>query len=290
MRSGFINLYGLPNAGKSTIFNQLSHLKLAGITPKAQTTINRIKAILNKPETYQIILSDLPGFLEIKNSLHNKMLKLIEASFADLDVALFIFDPLQDFNLQLKYISLIPPDINKIIGFSKTDLLSKLDLGEIKNRLKETYNSTTMVNFPLHSDKQIEQFLNELSLLLPVHHNYFPMDESVSDLPLRFFVAEIIREKLLLQYHQEIPYQVFIKITEFTEQDNITKIKATLFTSKKGHEKILVGYKGEQIKNLGIKSREEIEKLLDKKVYLQLEIKTKENWIENESLLTSIVY
>lgn len=287
-RSGFVNIIGKPNAGKSTLMNQLIGERLSIITSKAQTTRHRIFGIVNG-EDFQIVFSDTPGYMEPNYQLQEAMMKFVNASFDDADVLLMLID-LSDRKFPLDLLEKINKSKTQaIIAMNKIDLLDQIKVEEKYEELSKICPKALIIPISALHPFQIDVLFGSILKLLPEGPAYFPKDQ-LTDKPERFFVSEIIREKILLNYQQEVPYSTEVKVTRFKESSDIFRIEALIFVNRKTQKPILIGKEGKAIKRLGIESRKDIEIFLGKKVYLELRVKVMENWRENPDMLEKFGY
>lgn len=288
-KAGFVNIIGKPNAGKSTLMNHLVGERLSIITPKAQTTRHRILGIVNT-EDWQIVFSDTPGFIhEPGYTLHQAMNAAVLESLDDADVLLLLIDAtspdLADTltNLLTKIATPIALAINKV------DVVTTEQIETIKAdwlaRLPKAVPFELIATQGLGLGPLTQFVLTHL----PESPAYFPKDQ-LTDRPERFFVAEIIREKVLELYRQEIPYSVEIEVTAFKESPDITRIEATIYVNRKTQKPIIIGKGGSSIKKLGTAARKTLEKWLQQKVYLELHVKVKEKWRDDENQLRKFGY
>lgn len=287
-RSGFVNIFGPPNAGKSTLMNALLGEQLAITSPKVQTTRHRILGILNDPE-YQIIFSDTPGIIEPKYKLHQKMMQHVKAALEDADVALLIADitkgpeefaPVVE-NLKLK--------VPTLLLLNKVDLIKNQK--EVAEKIEAFRKAFPWEVIPVSALKQkpAETLLPRLLELLPVGPGYYPTDD-ISNRPTRFFVSEMIREQIYNLYQDEIPYHTAVIIQSFEEKAQLDVIKAEIIVSRDTQKMILLGKGGSGIKELGIRSRKKIEEFLQRKVHLELFVKVRPKWRDNEAYLREYGY
>lgn len=288
MKVGFVNIFGRPNAGKSTLLNALIGEKLAIVSPKVQTTRHRIKGILTE-NNYQVIFSDTPGIIEPKYKLHEKMMLSVKNALEDADVALLIVDVNEILeecdaifsSLKLKIPAIVV--INKIDRAGKERLIEATDFFANKPYCKKivTVSATSGINK--------KNFPKPILELLPEGEPFYAEDE-LTDLNTRFFVGEIIREKIFELIADEIPYQTTVLVREFKEKTTLVKITADIIVQRESQKAILLGDKGTMIKKLGTLSRQEIEKFLQQKVFLELFVKVKEKWRDNELYLKEYGY
>lgn len=287
-QSGFVNIFGAPNAGKSTLLNALLGEHLVITSAKVQTTRHRILGILNEDQ-YQIIFSDTPGIIEPKYKLHEKMMRQVKSALEDADVAILVHDitqPIEELEAIADMLKLKVPAIV---------LLNKMDLVKDKKQLRElveTYRSRFSqweVLAVSALKKHIDEVLPLVLKHLPEAPPYYPED-SMSDRPVRFFVSELIREQIYNLYHEEIPYHTAVLIQSFEEKPTLNVIKAEIVVARETQKGILLGKGGSMIKQLGINSRKAIEEFLQSKVHLELFVKVRPKWRDNESYLREYGY
>lgn len=288
-KSGFINIIGKPNVGKSTLMNALVGEKLSIITSKVQTTRHRILGIVNG-DNFQIIFSDTPGIIKPRYELQSLMMKSISSAFDDADIIIFIVsasdaEPI-DPELLKKLIKLKLPIVL---------LINKIDLSNQKNieTFAEMWKSLipNVIIYPISALNgfNVKNVFKRLLTLLPFSPAYFPKDQ-LTDRPERFFVNEKIREKILIYYSKEIPYAVEVITDEFIEEEKIIKINSTIMVERESQKGILIGHKGKALKRVGVKSRIDLERFFRKKIYLKLNVKLNKNWRSNKNELKRFGY
>jgi len=288
MKSGFVNIFGKPNAGKSTLLNALIGEKLAIVSPKVQTTRHRIKGILNNKD-YQIIFSDTPGIIEPKYKLHEKMMAAVKSSLEDADVALLIVDikdNLEEANEIFSSLSLKAP---AIVVLNKTDLVNKETVDKAVAFFSEKKYCKKVVEISALKNKGIQQLLDAIISLLPEGEPFYN-DDNLSDLPVKFFVSELIREKIFYLYQEEIPYHTTVLVQEFKEKSTLTKITADIIVQRETQKGIILGEGGKMIKQLGTLARKDIEEFIGGKVFLELFVKVRPKWRDNEIHLREYGY
>jgi len=287
-KSGFVNIIGKPNAGKSTLMNALLGEKLSIITPKAQTTRHRILGLLNG-ETYQVVFSDTPGVLIPGYKLQEAMMKAVKTTVLDADV----FILLTEFDNDFDHLELIGQILDS--GLPVLLLINKIDLANqeiVASKIKqwqENYPQWLVLPVSTLENFNLDRVLEKIIELLPESPPYFSKDE-LSDRPTRFFVNEIVREKILLNYHKEIPYSVEVEVETFEEGDDFARIRCIIYVSRESQKGIIIGHKGSMLKKVGIQAREDIEKFMGKKSFLELHVKVNKNWRENDSQLKRFGY
>lgn len=288
-KAGFVNIIGNPNVGKSTLMNSLVGEKLSIITSKAQTTRHRILGIVNG-EDFQLVLSDTPGVIKPSYELQSSMMDFVKTAINDADIIIYMIEigesSLKDENLFNKIKSSSIPVIL---------LINKIDLSnqeELENQVDEW--KTKLPNaeiFPISALKkfQVDNLLQRLIELLPECPPYFPKDQ-LTDKPERFFVNEIIREKILLNYSKEIPYSVEILTEEFKEDEKIIRIRSVIMVERDSQKGIIIGHKGSALKKVGIKSRKDLETFFGKQIHIELFVKVNKNWRSNQNQLKRFGY
>ena len=288
-RSSFVNIIGNPNVGKSSLTNSLLGHKLSIITSKAQTTRHRILAILNE-ENYQLVISDTPGIIKPAHKLHETMMDFVSLTTEDADILLYVVEykdhTLKDEKLFSKIKKINIPVIlviNKIDLINQDKLNDELDFWKLKLPNAETWPISVKESF------NIDKLLERLVELSPESPPFFPKDQ-LTDRNERFFVNEIIREKILLNYKKEVPYSVEVLTEEFKEDENIIRIRSIIYVERPTQKGILIGHKGSAIKNLGTVSRIDLEKFFSKKVFLDLHVKVNKNWRSDENKLKQFGY
>ena len=288
-KSGFINILGNPNVGKSTLMNLLVGENLSIITPKVQTTRHRILGILNNAN-YQLIFSDTPGIIEPKYELQSSMMGFVKNSFDDADILIYMIEV----GDRLKNSADIYNRLSKL-KIPLIILLNKIDLTNQRNLENEAdYWSTKFPNAEIFSisalnNFNIESLLQRLIDLTPKSPKYFP-DDQLTDKSERFFVNEKIREKILMYYNKEIPYSVEVLTSEFKDEEKIIKIRSQILVERESQKAIIIGHKGNALRKIGTKSRKDLELFFDKKIFLDLHVKVLKNWRSDPKLLKKFGY
>ncbi len=288
-RSGFVNLIGLPNSGKSTLLNALTGEKMSIISHKPQTTRQRILALINDPG-FQIIFSDTPGFIEEANyPLHQSMNLQVKLAFEDADVILLVVDSTVPCNLPVPFLEMLKnSEIPVILCLNKSDRNTSNHSEEIISYLKDFQLELKSIHkISALNQTGITELLEVIKFMLPEHPAYYP-DDILSNRPVRFFISELIREKIFQLYDAEIPYHSFVVVEGckgVDEKKDMAVIDAFIFVGKQSHIPILIGKNGSKLKELGTKARMEIEQYLDQKVYLNLSVKLRKDWRNNTSFL-----
>jgi GTP-binding protein Era len=288
-KAGFVNIIGKPNAGKSTLMNILVGEKLSIITSKAQTTRHRILGIVSTEE-HQIVFSDTPGILTPHYKMHESMMKFVYTALSDADVLLLIIDVTSKEQLEEELMEKLKKSGSKIVV-----LLNKIDL--IKPEELETTSSAWAALLPeaeIIPISALEKFnvdylTKRIVALLPESPAFYDKDQ-LTDRPEKFFVSEIIREKILINYDKEIPYSCEVYVESFKDEPTILKIRALIFVSRESQKGIIIGHQGSGLKRVGTQARIDIEKFFDKKVFLELFVKVKKDWRNNDYMLKQFGY
>ena len=288
-KSGFVNIVGSPNVGKSTLMNQLVGEKLSIVTSKAQTTRHRILGIVND-ENYQIVFSDTPGVVNAAYKLHEQMMGYVNTSIQDADVLLFITDIYENEMNHKETLERISK-----LQIPVLCLINKADLGDQQKVIERVeYWQAKLPNaivFPISALHKfnVDGVWEKIMELVPESPAYFDK-EAISDRPMRFFVSEIIREKIFLNYKKEIPYSCEVVVTSFKEEDTIIRIASEIYVERVSQRAILIGHKGESIKKVGIQARAELEKFFGKHVFLEQFVKVEPDWRGKADKLRSFGY
>lgn len=288
MKAGFVNIFGKPNAGKSTLLNALMNEKLAIVSPKVQTTRHRIKAILTDKE-YQIIFSDTPGIIEPRYKLHEKMMQAVKSSLEDADVALLITDAGEDQTESIAIFSALKLKAPAIVVLNKTDRVDQERLQQAADLYRKQPFCKLVVQISALKKSGLDFLLKEIVKVLPEGMPFYEGDD-LSDLPTKFFVSEIIREKIFQLYNEEIPYHTTVLIQEFKEKTTLIKIMADIIVHRDTQKGIVLGEGGKMIKELGTLARKDIETFLGSKVFLELFVKVRPKWRDNDLQLKEYGY
>jgi GTP-binding protein Era len=289
MKAGFVNIFGKPNAGKSTLLNTLMGEKMAIVSHKVQTTRHRIKAILTD-DNYQIIFSDTPGIIDPRYKLHEKMMQAVKGSLEDADVALLIADagePREESHEIFKSLKLKAP---VIVVLNKIDhIKNEEELAATKAFFEEQTYCREVVLISALKSIGTKELLERVLHYLPEGHPFYEGDD-LSDLPTKFFVSELIREKIFQLYHEELPYHTTVLIQEFKEKTTLIKIQADIIVQRDTQKGIILGDGGKMIKQLGTLARKDIEEFLDSKVFLELYVKVRPKWRDSDLYLKEYGY
>ncbi|MCI5627360.1 MAG: GTPase Era [Porphyromonadaceae bacterium] len=289
-RAGFVNIVGNPNVGKSTLMNDLVGERISIITSKAQTTRHRIMGIVNTPE-YQIVYSDTPGVLKPKYKLQESMLEFSEGALTDADILLYVTDVVEDPEKNKDFLDRVAKEkVPVLLVINKIDLLKgNDDLEKIVDRWHRRLPNAEIFPTSATEHFNIDNLKARIVELLPPSPPFFGKD-ALTDKPARFFVTEIIREKLLLNYDKEIPYSTEVLVEKFEEKERAIHIMAVIYVERDSQKGILIGKGGEKIKRVGIEAREDLERFFDKKIYLELFVKVEKDWRNRENKLRAFGY
>jgi GTPase len=288
-RSGFVNILGNPNVGKSTIMNALVGEKLSIISPKAQTTRQRIMGIVNGDD-FQIVYSDTPGILKPRYKLQETMMHSVNSALSDADLILYITDVTEHSAYEGEYIDRITESgIPVIIAVNKIDLTDQEGLEKIVESWHNAFPTSPVIPLSALNNFNLPTLLNAILEKLPEGPPYFPKDQ-LTDKYERFFASEIIREKILFHYKKEIPYSVEIEIESFTEEKNITKIRALIHVARDSQKGIIIGHNGNMLKRVGTEARKDMEDFFRKKIFLELYVKVTKDWRDKPSALKRFGY
>ena len=288
-KSGFVNIIGNPNVGKSTLMNAMVGERLSIITPKAQTTRHRIFGILNEPE-YQIVFSDTPGVIQPAYKMQEHMMKFVSDAFEDADVFLYLVEPgdraLKDEGFFQK---LATTSVPVLLIVNKIDTTTQEALEEEVGYWQTSLPNAEIIPISALEGANTDYLLSRLKELVPVNPPYFDKD-ALTDKTERFFVSEIIREQILLNYKKEIPYSVEVDVEEFKEEEDIIRMRCIIYVARDSQKGILIGHKGSRLKAVGIGARKQLEAFFAKKVHVETFVKVKKNWRDNDLQLKRFGY
>ncbi|NLT04181.1 MAG: GTPase Era [Bacteroidales bacterium] len=288
-KAGFVNIVGNPNVGKSTLMNNLVGERISIITSKAQTTRHRIMGIVNGDD-FQIVYSDTPGVLTPNYKLQESMLSFSQSALVDADILLYVTDTVETVDKHQQYIQKVQAlDIPILVVINKIDLTNQEALEKQVEAMHAIFPKAEI--FPISALRKfnIQNLLNRIQELLPESPPYFDKD-ALTDKPARFFVTEIIREKILLYYQKEIPYATEVVVEAFQETDNLVSINALIIVERETQKGIIIGHGGKALKKTGTEARHDIEAFLQKKVFLQLFVKVDKDWRNKENQLKTFGY
>ena len=288
-KSGFINIIGNPNVGKSTLMNCFMGEKFSIITSKAQTTRHRILGIVNG-EDFQLVFSDTPGILKPSYELQDSMMDFVKNALEDADIIIYMLE-IGETSIKNNQVhkKILNAEVPTFILLNKIDLSDQKSLEDQVILWKELYPKAHIYPISALNNFNIDIVLKHLIELIPQSPPYFPKDQ-LTDKPERFFVNEILREKILLYYNKEIPYSVEVVTEDFKEDDNIIKIKSVIFVERDSQKGIIIGHKGSALKKIGTKARQGLEIFFGKKIYIELQVKVSKNWRSNSKVLKKFGY
>jgi GTP-binding protein Era len=288
MKAGFVSIFGKPNAGKSTLLNALMGEKLAIVSPKVQTTRHRIKGILTADD-YQIIFSDTPGIIEPRYKLHEKMMQAVRNSLEDADLALLLLDIRDDWEENDALFESLQLRVPAVLVLNKIDGMAAERIGAAKQYFAGKSYVREVQAISALKKTNLPELLATVLRLLPEGQPFFEGDD-LSDLPTKFFVGELIREKIFLLYGDEIPYQTAVLVQEFSEKSTLTKIRADIIVQRESQKGIILGEGGKMIRELGSAARKDIEEFINRKVFLELFVKVRPKWRDTETFLKEYGY
>jgi GTP-binding protein Era len=289
MKSGFVNIIGNPNVGKSTLMNALVGERLSVITSKAQTTRHRIFGIVNGPD-YQIVYSDTPGLIKPAYMLQESMVKAARSALVDADILLYMTDVNETGDKNAEIISLVQKTKTPLILIiNKIDLSNQQDLEALVNKWQEILPKAEIFPCSALEKFNLDNLFNRILELLPESPPYFDPDQ-LTDRPERFFVTEIVRGAILQTYQKEVPYSVEPVVEEFKETDDIIRIRTTIYVERDSQKGILIGHKGASLKQVGILARQDLETFFGKKIFIELFVKVAKDWRSRPEMLKSFGY
>ena len=288
-KSGFVNIIGNPNKGKSTLMNALVGERLSIITSKAQTTRHRIMGIVNGDD-FQIVYSDTPGILRPNYKLQESMMRFVMGALADADILLYVTDVTEHPDVSNKVLSRVAAGgVKTLLVINKIDLTTPDQLESLVEEWQKALPEAEIIPVSALNNFNIGGLFDRILAALPEGEPYYPKD-ALTDKTLRFFASEIVREKILLNYQKEIPYCVEVAVDEYHEEPTIDRISATIYVARESQKAILIGHKGSKLKKVGTEAREELERFLGKKVFLKLFVKVNENWRNDDRQLRRFGY
>ncbi len=288
-KSGYVNIIGNPNVGKSSLMNVLVGEKLSIITSKAQTTRHRILGIVNEAD-FQIIFSDTPGIIhKPAYKMHELMNSFIRTALIDADLILWIIDVTEKSDYQDTLEKIQNTDIPVMVLLNKVDLTTQEEVEIHLTEWKKRMPSAEIIPISVLHNFNVDGLMDKIIEKLPESPPYFPKDE-LTDKSMRFFVSEIIREKILLNYKQEIPYSTEVAIDSYEESEKLVKINAYIFVARESQKAIIIGKQGSAIKRLGTQARIDMESFIGKKVFLELHVKVVKDWRDNDTILKRFGY
>lgn len=288
-KSGYVNIIGSPNVGKSTLMNQLVGEKISIVTSKAQTTRHRILGIVNE-EDYQVVFSDTPGVVNSSYKLHDAMMSFVNTSLIDADIILFITDPFEKETNHTETLEKIKlSKVPVVCMINKIDLVDQKDVTvQIDYWQKQLPEAIVFPISALHIFN-IEKIWDTILDLLPINPPYYGKDD-LTDRPLKFFIAELIREKIFEYYKKEVPYSCEVEVESYKDEEEIVKIRAIIHVERDSQRMIIIGRGGHMLKRIGTSARKDMERFLGKKVYLETYVKVDKDWRSNDSKLKKFGY
>jgi GTP-binding protein Era len=287
-KSGFVGIFGKPNAGKSTLMNALIHEKLAIVSPKAQTTRNKIVGILTE-KNYQIVFTDTPGILQSAYKLHERMMNEVAFAKQGTDVLLFMLDATEDATENVALFHQLKSAQASILVINKIDKASKKQIDTIREAFSSIKQIQQIIEVSALQNKYLDRLIEHIVALLPEMPAYYAED-TLTDKPMRFFVSELIREKLFFELDEELPYHSAVYIRQYEEKNTLTKIVADIVVSRESQKAIIIGKAGSMIKKIGQLARTDIEKFIERKVFLELHVKVRKDWRNNDLYLKEYGY
>ena len=288
-KSGFVNIVGNPNVGKSTLMNALVGERISIITSKAQTTRHRILGIVNGDD-FQIVYSDTPGVLKPNYRLQESMLSFSNSALSDADVLLYVTDVYDNYEKNKDFVDKVGQNTAPVmLIINKIDMIDQQKLEDLVDKWKTVLPNAEI--FPISATEKfnIEPLFNRILALLPEFPPFFEIDQ-LTDKPAKFFVTEIIREKILLNYEKEIPYSVEVEVEQFKEEAALIRINAVIYVERDSQKGIIIGKGGKSLKKVGIEARKDIEAFFEKKVFLELYVKVEKDWRNKDLKLRSFGY
>ncbi len=288
-KAGFVNIVGNPNVGKSTLMNRLVGEKISIITSKSQTTRHRIKGIVNTDD-YQIVFSDTPGVVKPSYKMQEYMLEFSKSALIDADIILYVTDVIESMDKNLDFIEKVNQSAMPVLlVINKIDLTTQEKLEALFDKWKSLIPRAEIFPISATENFNVDNLYQRIVQLLPEGEPYFPKDD-LTDMPARFFVNEIIREKILQNYDKEIPYSVEVEVEEFKEDDKRINIMAVIYVERSSQKGILIGNQGEALKKVGTQARLDIEAFFGKKVFLNLYVKVLKDWRNKDNELKNFGY
>lgn len=287
-KSGFVNIIGKPNVGKSTLMNNFLGEKLSIITPKAQTTRHRILGIANGDD-YQIVFSDTPGILTPHYRLQEHMMQFVKSALDDADLFIVLAETRDDPAAEEIYGRINRSGVPVFLLINKIDLVKQDEVLLSIKKWEQAFPEWHVLPVSALMGFNLEQVFQKILELLPESPPFYPKDE-LTDKPVRFFISEIVREKILMNFHQEIPYSVEVDVESFKEEDKLVHIRCNIHVARQSQKGIIIGHQGKALKKIGTEARIDMEQFLEKKVFLELFVKVTRNWREDEMQLRRFGY
>ncbi|TAE15552.1 MAG: GTPase Era [Bacteroidetes bacterium] len=289
MKAGFVNIFGRPNAGKSTLLNALLQEKLAIVSPKVQTTRHRIKGFYTQPNEFQIVFSDTPGIMNPKYKLHERMMKYVKSALEDADVALLVVDIKDNWQELADLFASLALKVPSLVLINKCDTATAAKIQEAEAFFTSQPFANKVVCISALQTTDFSALLQQIVAFLPESEAFYNEDD-LTDLPTKFFVGEMVREKIFDLLGDEIPYHSAVMVNEFKEQPEIIRIQADIIVQRETQKGIMLGQGGAMIKQIGSEARKNIEAFLGTKVFLQLFVKVRPKWRDNDHQLKEYGY
>jgi len=288
-RSGFVNIVGNPNVGKSTLMNRLVGERVSIITSKAQTTRHRILGIVNT-DSMQIVFSDTPGVLKPNYKLQQSMLNYSESALGDADVLLYMTDTIEKMDKNEFFLQRVQKAVCPVLLLiNKIDLSNQQELEKLVTLWHEQLPEAEIYPIAAQTGFNVDVIRKRIEALIPMSPPYFEKD-ALTDRPARFFVTEIIREKILLYYQQEIPYAVEVIVEQFEEKDSNIHIRSLIIVERESQKGIIIGHRGQALKKVGMMARKDLEKFFEKKIFIEIFVKVEDDWRNRDNLLKMYGY
>ncbi|MBB3188007.1 GTPase Era [Microbacter margulisiae] len=290
-KAGFVNIVGNPNVGKSTLMNALVGERISIITSKAQTTRHRIMGIVNGDD-FQIVYSDTPGVLKPHYKLQQSMLQFSQSALSDADIVLYVTDVMDSSEKNIDFIELVKKQANNykiVLAINKIDLINESELIRLVEHWHSIIPQAEIIPISAIQQFNLDLLLKRIKELLPESPPFFEKD-ALTDKPERFFVTEIVREKILLNYEKEIPYSVEVVVEAFKEETKLIRINAVIYVERESQKGIIIGHQGKALKKIGIEARQELEAFFDKQVFIELFIKVEKDWRNRAHSLRNFGY
>jgi GTPase len=288
-KAGFVNIIGNPNVGKSTIMNSLVGEKISIITSKMQTTRHRIKGIVSGDD-FQIVYSDTPGILKPHYKLQETMIKFVDSALTDADIILYVTDVVEKPDKNSDYIEKIKrAGVQVIVLINKIDLSNQPDVVKLIDYWAAVFPSATVIPVSALEKFNLDSVFDRIMFLLPESPPFFPKDD-LTDRNERFFVQEIIREKILLNYDKEVPYSVEVEVEDFVESENLIRIRSVIHVTRESQKGIIIGHKGSKLKKVGYEARLDAEEFFGKKIFLEMIVRVSKDWRDKEKQLSKFGY
>lgn len=288
-KSGFVNIIGNPNVGKSTIMNTLVGEKISIITSKMQTTRHRIKGIVSGDD-FQIVYSDTPGILKPNYKLQENMMKFVDTALVDADVILYVTDVIEKIDKHTEYLERVQKtDIPVLLLINKIDLSDQQTVALLISQWKEILPKAEILPVSATENFNVTPIFDLIMAKLPEGPAFFPKDE-LTDRNERFFVQEIIREKILLYYQKEVPYSVEIEVESFVDEGKLLRLRAIIYVNRETQKGIIIGHQGKALKRVGVEARKDLEEFFSKKIFLELYVKVSKDWRDEDKKLRGFGY